>query len=143
MSFLNFFSLDNLGIMAVVVIVLIAFLKDFNMTSKRSWVVVIGLTVIGGVTIFQTWRRKQLLRGLEQKEKDLRRLEEDYARAREGQVITKAALDKANADLTRAQEELQQARARAGTVAETTRTTIQNMSSDQLIAWINEQNRTP
>ena len=47
MSFLNFFSLDNLGMMAVVVIVLIAFLKDFNMTSKRSWVVVIGLTVTG------------------------------------------------------------------------------------------------
>jgi len=59
MNIFRFPGLDIFEILliAIFVILLIAFLRDFKLTSTRSWIMLLGFTAIGGLFIFQ--RRRQ------------------------------------------------------------------------------------
>ena len=81
------------------------------------------------------------LAGLEQKEKDLRRLEEDDARARET-VITTSGPGQGECRPDAGTRGIEQARARAGRSGDHPDNDSEHVERST-IAWINEQNRTP
>jgi len=110
---IGFLSWDNLGIIAAVVVLLIVFLKDFDMAKKETWVVLLGLTVIGGLTIFQAWRKKKILDGLRAREDDLKRIEKEYADLKDKSKVSGAAYEKASNDLEQAKKDLVVMRAQA------------------------------
>jgi len=100
MNLLSFFSdLDTIVFTIVFLIVVVFFLRDFKITSMRSWVVLIGLTALGGLTVWSVWRRKNLLKEFGEREERLRKLEAEYDRLKAEGKITAAALEKAKAEL--------------------------------------------
>ena len=134
---IGFLSWDNLGIIAIIVVVLIVFLKDFNMTSKRSWVVLLGLTVIGGLTVFQSWRRKQLLRELEQREKAVKDLKDAYEKAKSEGRISAEALTNSRSELEemkrKYEEAVREATAHRAADRDRINATYRNMGPDDAI----------
>jgi Skp family chaperone for outer membrane proteins len=90
---------DMIVVAVVFVVVMVLFLRDFKLASKRSWMVLIGLTALGGMFFFQAWKRKQLLKEFAEREKKLHDLETQYQQLKDEGKITAAALEKAKADL--------------------------------------------
>lgn len=100
MNLLSFFSdLDTIVFTIVFLIVVVFFLRDFKITSMQSWVVLIGLTALGGLAVWSVWRRKNLLKEFGEREERLRKLEAEYDRLKAEGKITTAALEKAKAEL--------------------------------------------
>ncbi len=107
---MNPFQIFNLNwfdiLLAIVfIILLITFLKEFKITSSRSWVVLLGLTALGGLFMFQRWRRHQLLKQFEEREDALRKLELEYEDLRKQGKITEEAYKKAKERLKHAKVE--------------------------------------
>jgi len=98
-GFLNF---TDLVFIALFLVVFIFFLREFKMTSKKSWVVLLGLTALGGFFVLQAWRRKKLLEQFEEREKALKKVEEEYNNLKAQAKITEAAYQNAKNDLERA-----------------------------------------
>lgn len=106
MNLLSFFSnLDTIVFAIVFLLVLFFFLRDFKITSKQSWVVLIGLTALGGLFAFQTWKRKQMLKEFEEREKRLHDLERRYEVLQKAGKISEAALAKAREELAAEKKE--------------------------------------
>ena len=99
------FAMGDVVFIAIFVVVFIAFLREFKLTSKQSWVVLVGLTALGGFFIFQTWRRKNFLKQFEAREKALAELEKQYADLKAQAKITEQAYNQAKAELDRAKIE--------------------------------------
>jgi cell shape-determining protein MreC len=104
MSFLKLGFLDFSDIIFLLILVLIAifFLREFKLTSKRSWLVLLGLTALGGLFAFRAWRRKQLLKQFEEREKRLREIEQRYQELKNKAQISDEAYKKAREELDRA-----------------------------------------
>ncbi len=140
---IGFMSWSDLGILAVVVIVFIMFLKDFDMTSKKSWVVLLGLTVVGGLTILRSWRHKQLLKELEAGEKAMKEMEGRYRDAEAQLQITTQAFDKARADMDRASKDhdaaMLEADRKLKEALEKIRNEYSNLTPEQLILKVKQQ----
>lgn len=89
----------------VFAILLIAFLKEFKLTSTRSWVMLLGFTALGGLFVFQRWRRKKLLEQFREREKELEKIEERYNELRKNGEITEEAYNDAKKQLEKAKVE--------------------------------------
>lgn len=136
-GFLNF---TDLVFIALFLLVFIFFLREFKITSKKSWVVLLGLTALGGFFVFQAWRRKKLLEQFEEREKALKKLEEEYKNLKAQQKITEEAYQNAKGELERAKVQTGLAIMRADEelaqkTAEIERD-YQNMTVDESIARI-------
>jgi ABC-type nickel/cobalt efflux system permease component RcnA len=107
MSVFKLFSLNITDIIFVVLflVLLFTFLKDFKMTSKRSWITLLSLTALGVLAIFQTWRRKKFLEQFREREKALEDLEKEYDKLKDQAKISEEAYLQAKADLERAKVE--------------------------------------
>jgi ABC-type nickel/cobalt efflux system permease component RcnA len=107
MSVFKLFSLNITDIIFVVLflVLLFTFLKDFKMTSKRSWIILLSLTILGVLAIFQTWRRKKFLEQFREREKALEDLEKEYDKLKDQAKISEEAYLQAKADLERAKVE--------------------------------------
>ena len=107
MSVFKLFSLNIADIIFVVLflVLLFTFLKDFKMTSKRSWIILLSLTILGVLAIFQTWRRKKFLEQFREREKALEDLEKEYDKLKDQAKISEEAYLQAKADLERAKVE--------------------------------------
>ncbi|MFQ5753714.1 MAG: hypothetical protein ACE5HI_17125 [bacterium] len=86
----------------IFVVVLFFFLREFKLTSKNSWGVLLGLTALGGFLALQAWKRKKLLQELEARERALEKLEESYKDLKDKQKLTEEAFNHAKNDLERA-----------------------------------------
>lgn len=95
---INWFDIVLIGIF---IVLFIAFIKEFKITSKRSWIVLLGLTALGGLFSFQRWRRKQLLKQFKEREDKLKELEKEYDELRQKGEITEEALKSAQEELER------------------------------------------
>jgi len=142
MSFLKigFLNLSDAIFFAIFILVFIFFLRDFNITSKRSWVVLLGLTALGGAFLWQAWRRNKLLEQLEEREKALDELAKVYEQLKKQAKITEEAYQKAMEDLGRAKVEAGLAIMRAdATLAEEAaqiEREYQNLTMEQSLARI-------
>ena len=98
-GFLNF---TDLVFIAIFLFVLIFFLREFKITSKKSWVVLLGLIGLGGFFVLQAWRRKKLLEQFKEREDELKRVEDEYNKLKAQAKITEAAYKNAKDELDRA-----------------------------------------
>lgn len=107
MSVLKLFSLNITDIIFIVLflVLLFTFLKDFKLTSKRSWIMLLSLTAFAVLAIFQAWRRKKFLEQFKEREKALQDLEKEYEKLKDEAKISEEAYLKAKADLERAKVE--------------------------------------
>ncbi len=101
----SWFDAVDLAFMAVFVLVFLLFVLDFRLVSRRSWMILLGMTGLGGLLLFKRWLRRQILRDLETKEKLLRQKEEALVALRQQAKITEAAYEAARLELEQAQKE--------------------------------------
>jgi len=93
---------DDLIFMAIFLVVFFFFLKEFKLTSKNSWAVLLGFTAMGGLLIFRAWRRRKFLDEFRRREKLLEELEKEYDSLKAEAKITAAAYEQAKTELQRA-----------------------------------------
>lgn len=105
LQILGFLGLDDLIFIILFLIVFLAFLSEFKLTKRNSWIVLAGLMAFGGFFVWQTWRRKRLLEEFRQREKALKEIEDNYKELREKALITEQAYQKAMEELERAKVE--------------------------------------
>lgn len=99
---LGSFNWFDIFLIIIFILLFIAFLRDFKLTRTRSWVVLLGLTSLGGLFLFQRWRRRQLLKQFEEREKMLKELEREYDNLRKKGEITEEAYKDAKEKLEHA-----------------------------------------
>ncbi len=99
---LNFLRLEDLIFILLFLIVLIVFLSDFKLTSRKSWIYLLGLTAIGGLIAHQIWRRKRFFEELQKREQEIREMEKRYKDLKDQAKITEEQYEKAIADLENA-----------------------------------------
>ncbi len=108
MSILNFIKgmgVIDFAFIGLFIILIIAFLREFKITSKQSWIVLIGLTSLGALFTFQSWRKRKLLQEFEAREKALNNLEKEYEQLKNRAKISEEAYLKAKEELARARYE--------------------------------------
>ncbi len=82
--------------------IFIAMILEFKLTSPRAWIILLAFTALGGLSLWQSWRRKLLLKELEKREKALKALEDRYRKLKEEARISEAAYQKALSELQQA-----------------------------------------
>lgn len=90
MKLFNFFhnSIDYWVIGILLVIALVFFIRDFKLTSIRSWLLLFGIFAVGAIAIFSARRNKRLLEELKKKEKELDKLGKNYEKQKEANKLT-------------------------------------------------------
>lgn len=131
---------DYILFSAILLVVIILFLKEFKITSKSSWGVLVGLTALGGLFVYKSWQRKKLLDELKAREKALEEIEERYAELKEKAKMTEEAYQKAKRNLERAKVDaaisiLRADEEHADRAAEIERE-FENKSADELVSDI-------
>jgi len=81
-------------------------LSDFKVTSRQSWMLLLGLGLLGGWFVFRTLRVQALLKELEEREKKLKELEKKYNRLYANHEITEQAYQEALSALAKAKRKL-------------------------------------
>lgn len=112
MELLSILKRENIEItvIAVVFIVLIFFvLKDFKLTSKKSWGLLLGLTALGGVIAIRAIAKRRLLQELEERENQLEEIEECYNHMKDNNQILEDDYNKLKAELERVKQESRKA----------------------------------
>lgn len=144
MNFIKEFFFDTTGLLfiAAFVVLFILFILDFKFTSRQSWIALLGFAVLGGFLATQAWRRRQLLRMLEGREQELKKLEEKYDKLRGEAKITEEMYRSAKSELETAKLESAKSIARADGELYEELTTIENeyenMTVDASIGKIKE-----
>ncbi|RPH92144.1 MAG: hypothetical protein EHM72_17835 [Calditrichaeota bacterium] len=137
-----FFDTTGVLFVAVFVFLLILFFLDFKFTSRQSWVALIAFAVLGGFFALQSWRRKQLLRMLESREKELLELEKKYDKLKSEAKITEEMYRRAKAELEAAKLETAKSIAKADGELYEELTKIENeyenMTVDESVGKIKE-----
>ena len=100
-SFLKNYG-DDLAFIVIFLVVAFFFLKEFKITSKSSWGVLLGLTALGGLFTYRVWKRRKLLEELERREQALKELEKRYEELKANHLISEAAYNEAKSNLDRA-----------------------------------------
>lgn len=72
----------------VLIVALVLFIRDFKLTSLRSWLLLIGLFAVGAIAILKVKRNKRLREKLAEREKELEKLEEKYNKLKEVNKIS-------------------------------------------------------
>jgi cell shape-determining protein MreC len=102
MEILKIFKQENIELVVIGVVFLIVIflvLKDFNMTSKKSWGLLLGLTALGGIIAFRAITKYRLLKELEDREHKLEEIEENYEALRKNNKILDEDYNKLKGEL--------------------------------------------
>lgn len=139
---LFFLNITDLIFIVLFLVLLFALLREFKITSKRSWIMLLSLTAFGVLTFLQAWRRKKFLEQFEEREKALKELEKEYEKLKDEAKISEEAYKKAKEELERAKTEAGIAIMKANEeLAEALRkieSDYQNMTVEESIAKIKE-----
>lgn len=139
LRFLRDYS-DHLVFIAIFLVVIFFFLREFKITSRNSWAVLIGLSALGGLFFLKAWQRKKLLEELKRREEALKQIENRYEELKNQHQLSEAAYKKAKDELDRAKVDAALAILRAqeehAAKAVEIENEYQNMSSDELIAKV-------
>ena len=81
---------DILIIVLILIVALVLFIRDFKLTSLRSWLLLFGLFAVGAIAIFKARRNKRLLDELEKREKALEAMEKRYEKKKKELDITES-----------------------------------------------------
>jgi len=69
----------EMAVLAIVFIVLILLvIKDFNLTSKKSWGMLLGLTALGGIFAIKFIKINRLNQELDERKKRIKETEKNY-----------------------------------------------------------------
>ncbi|HOZ15756.1 MAG TPA: hypothetical protein PLH91_08185 [Tenuifilaceae bacterium] len=112
MELLSILKRENIEItvIAVVFIVLIFLvLKDFKLTSKKSWGLLLGLTALGGIIAIKAIAKRRLLQELEERENQLEEIEKRYSDMKDNNQILEDDYNKLKAELERVKQESRKA----------------------------------
>lgn len=97
---------DYVLIGAIFVVVLILFIREFDLISKRSWAMLMSLSALGGIMLYKMIKRNRLLEDMKKREKDLEDLEGEYDKLKEQHEITEENYEKAKERLENAKKEM-------------------------------------
>ncbi|MEM9326573.1 MAG: hypothetical protein AAGA85_12995 [Bacteroidota bacterium] len=105
-KFVNFFKDfgEEMAMIAILLVVLYFCLRDFNAFSKKSWVLLIGVSALGGFVIFRGWKKKKLRKELLEREGKLKEMEERYKGLLDEKKIAKSNYDTALKELEEAKK---------------------------------------
>ncbi|RMF56657.1 MAG: hypothetical protein D6743_19920 [Calditrichaeota bacterium] len=121
-------------------VVIFFFLKEFKLTSKNSWAVLLSLTGLGALVAFQAWRRKRLLQELQRRENALKKIEKRYQELKDQHKLTEEAYHRSKAELERAKVDAGLAILKAdeehARKAEEIEREFENKSAEELLAEI-------
>ncbi len=112
MELLSILKRENIeiAVIAVVFIVLIFLvLKDFKLTSKKSWGLLLGLTALGGIIAIKAIAKRRLLQELEERENQLEEIEKRYSDMKDNNQILEDDYNKLKAELERVKQESRKA----------------------------------
>ena len=90
---------QDIILILIFLIILFFFFRDFKITNKNSWFMLLGFTAMGGFIIFRGIRRRKMLAVLERREKELEELEKKYEQLKKESGITKEVYEEAKARL--------------------------------------------
>ena len=108
MELLSILKRENIeiAVIAVVFIVLIFLvLKDFKLTSKKSWGLLLGLTALGVIIAIRAIAKKRLLQELEDRENQLEEIEQRYSNMRDNNQILEDDYNKLKAELEKVKQD--------------------------------------
>lgn len=108
MELLSILKRENIeiAVIAVMFIVLIFLvLKDFKLSSKKSWGLLLGLTALGGVIAIRAIAKKRLLQELEDRENQLEEIEQRYSNMRDNNQILEDDYNKLKAELEKVKQD--------------------------------------
>jgi Skp family chaperone for outer membrane proteins len=134
---------DYLLIGVVALGLLILFLRDFELNSLTSWLVLLGFLGLGYTLYRLIAGRRELLKQFEQREKKLNKLEQEYEKLKAERQISeeryrgaRAELEAARKDFARsiitAEEKLQKALLQ-------NEEEVNNMTGEDLMNWTRNQ----
>jgi len=137
---------DSLLFLFVLLVVFYFFLKEFKITRKSSWGMLLGLTALGGIFACKMWKRNKLLEELKQREQALQDLDDRYRKLYSKHMITESAYQKAKSELEQARRDaalgiLKADEAHARTVAEIERK-YANVSDAELLKAVKNHARS-
>jgi len=144
MNVFKLFFLNTIDLIFIVIflVLLFTFLKEFKITQKRSWVMLLSLTAFGVLTFLQAWRRKKFLEQFEQREQALKELEKEYEKLKDEAKISEEAYKKAKEELERAKVEaglaIMKANKELAEKLKAIEREYQNMTVEESIAKIKE-----
>ncbi len=92
-------NIDLLVIAALLIVVFLLFIRDFDLKNKRSWMILLALSTLGAFVFYRAIRKNQLLKELEKREKELEKLEEEYKTLAQKAAISNENLEKAREKL--------------------------------------------
>ncbi|GEM_PF-1606470 len=137
---------DSLLFLFVLLVVFYFFLKEFKITRKSSWGMLLGLTALGGIFACKMWKRNKLLEELKQREQALQDLDDRYRKLYSKHMITESAYQKVKSELEQARRDaalgiLKADEAHAKTVAEIERK-YANVSDAELLKAVKNHARS-
>lgn len=112
MEILKIFKQENIELIVIgVVFIVIIFLvlRDFNMTSKKSWGLLLGLTALGGIFAFRAITKHRLLKELEDREHNLEEIEKNYDALRKNNKILDEDYNRLKGELDQVKKESRKA----------------------------------
>ncbi len=143
MELLSILKRENIEItvIAVVFIVLIFLvLKDFKLTSKKSWGLLLGLTALGGVIAIRAIAKRRLLQELEERENQLEEIEKRYSDMKDNNQILEDDYNKLKAELERVKQESRKAILEADArieAARRERNNPENITKEEVYEFLN------
>lgn len=97
---------DYFLIGVIFIVVLIFFFREFDLTSKRAWAMLLSLSALGAVMLYKAVRKNRLLDELRKRKKELEKLEQEYNELKERHEISEENYEKARKDLEAAKKKM-------------------------------------
>ncbi|MDX1619008.1 MAG: hypothetical protein R3224_09500 [Balneolaceae bacterium] len=88
----------------ILIVVIILFIREFELTSPRAWMILIGLSTLGIVMIVRAYKKNKLLAELREREKALEEMEDRYRELKEERKISEERYQKAKEELDAAKK---------------------------------------
>jgi len=108
MELLSILKRENIEITVIVVVFIVLIflvLKDFKLTSKKSWGLLLGLTALGGIIAIRAIAKKRLLQELEDRENQLKEIEKRYGDMKDNNQILEEDYNKLKAELEKVKQD--------------------------------------
>ena len=143
MELISIIKRENIEMVVISIIFMVLIflvLKDFNLTSRKSWGMLLGLTALGGVFAIRAIARRCLFREFEERENRLKEIEKRYEIMKDQNLIIEDEYKKLKDELDRVRKEsydsILQADARIES-AQRDREKPQDITKDELIEFLN------
>lgn len=95
---------DYILFAVVLIVVIILFIREFGLTSPRSWLILVGLSSLGIVMIVRAYKKSKLLGELREREKKLEEMEDRYRKLKEEHKISEERYRAAKEELDAAKK---------------------------------------